>query len=87
MYCNVGVRGAQALALPYFPPRQRWLWRRCAALKRWLKHRFALHFVRLDGLGEQVAAEGYHGYQWSLPGGWFGSTSARKDALAEDNSA
>jgi hypothetical protein len=47
----------------------------------------ALHFVPLEKLGVQVAAEGYHGYQWSLPSRWFGSTSARKDALFEDHSA
>jgi ubiquinone/menaquinone biosynthesis C-methylase UbiE len=46
--------------------------------KRWLKQRFALHFVPLGQLGEQLAALGYDEYTWSLPGGWFGYTSAKK---------
>ena len=51
---------------------------RYAGLKRWLRRRFALHFVPLLSLGEQLLAVGYGDYEWSLPGGWFGVTSARK---------
>ena len=47
-------------------------------IKRWMKRRFGLHFVPLAGLGEELAALGYSGYEWSLPGGWFGYTSALK---------
>ena len=47
-----------------------------AILKRWLKRRFALHCVPFDWLGEQLAAVGYRAFRWSLPGGWFGYTSA-----------
>jgi len=51
-----------------------------ASLKRWLKQKFALHFVPLVDLGEQLTALGYTEYAWSLPGsGWFGYASARKD--------
>ena len=49
-----------------------------AGVKRWLKRRFELHFVPLVWLGEQLAALGYTDYKWSLPGGWFGYTSAHK---------
>jgi ubiquinone/menaquinone biosynthesis C-methylase UbiE len=49
-----------------------------AGVKRWMKRRFDLHFVPLVWLGEQLAALGYTDYEWSLPGGWFGYTSARK---------
>lgn len=52
---------------------------RHARLKRWLKRRFALHFVSLGSLGEQLGALGYRDYRWSLPGGWFGYLSARYD--------
>jgi ubiquinone/menaquinone biosynthesis C-methylase UbiE len=48
------------------------------SLKRWLKRYFALHFVPLLPLGEQLAAVGYGNYEWSLPGGWFAYTSAHK---------
>ncbi len=51
---------------------------RYAAIKRWMKRRFDLHFVPLVWLGEQLAALGYTDYEWSLPGEWFGYTSARK---------
>jgi ubiquinone/menaquinone biosynthesis C-methylase UbiE len=51
-----------------------------SSLKRWLKWRFALHFVPLDWLGEQLSTAGYQGYQWSLPGGWFGYTTASRSA-------
>lgn len=54
-------------------PDDRWV-----AFKRWLGQRFALHFVPLAELGEQLSALDYQQYQWSLPGGWFGYTSARK---------
>jgi ubiquinone/menaquinone biosynthesis C-methylase UbiE len=54
---------------------------RYASLKRWLKARFDLHFVPLPWLGRQLAAHGYQDYTWSLPGGGFGYTSARKTAL------
>lgn len=49
-----------------------------AAIKRWLKRRFDLHFVPLVRLGEQLTDVGYHQYRWSLPGGWFGYISAQK---------
>ena len=49
-----------------------------AGIKRWMKRRFDLHFVPLVWLGEQLVALGYTDYEWSLPGGWFGYTSARK---------
>ena len=49
-----------------------------AGAKRWMKRRFELHFVPLVWLGEELAALGYTEYEWSLPGGWFGYTSARK---------
>jgi len=49
-----------------------------AGAKRWMKRRFELHFVPLVWLGEELAALGYADYEWSLPGGWFGYTSARK---------
>jgi ubiquinone/menaquinone biosynthesis C-methylase UbiE len=51
---------------------------RHAGVKRWVKRRFALHFVPLIWLGEQLAAVGYADYEWSLPSAWFGYTSARK---------
>ena len=57
-----------------------------AALKRWLKRTYALHFVPLAPLGEQLASLGYHDYQWSLPGGWFGYSSAHKKPI-EGNKA
>jgi hypothetical protein len=38
-----------------------------------------LRFVPLVDLGQQLAAQGYEDYQWSLPGGkWFGYASAHK---------
>jgi SAM-dependent methyltransferase len=50
-----------------------------AALKRWFKRVFDLHFVPLVEMGEQLTALGYADYTWSLPGGgWFGYASARK---------
>lgn len=49
-----------------------------AGAKRWMKRRFELHFVPLVWLGEELSALGYTDYEWSLPGGWFGYTSARK---------
>ncbi len=50
-----------------------------AALKQWFKEKFALHFVPLAEMGEQLAASGYTDYTWSLPGGgWFGYASACK---------
>lgn len=49
-----------------------------AGIKRWFKQRFALHFVSLEWLGEQLAKLGYCNYAWSLPGGWFGYASAKK---------
>jgi ubiquinone/menaquinone biosynthesis C-methylase UbiE len=51
-----------------------------AAIKRWLKRRFDLHFVPLAWLGEKLAEVGYREYRWSLPGDWFGYISARKTA-------
>jgi hypothetical protein len=47
-------------------------------LKRWLKRCFALYFVPLPPLDEQLADVGYGNYEWSLPSGWFASTSAHK---------
>jgi ubiquinone/menaquinone biosynthesis C-methylase UbiE len=52
---------------------------RRAGLKRWLERRLGMHFVPLEWLGERLAAVGFHDYRWTLPGGWFGYTSARKD--------
>jgi ubiquinone/menaquinone biosynthesis C-methylase UbiE len=49
-----------------------------AAVKGWFKRRFTLHFVPLAWLGEQLSALGFRGYQCSLPGGWFGYSSAQK---------
>jgi ubiquinone/menaquinone biosynthesis C-methylase UbiE len=46
--------------------------------KRWLKRILSLHFVSLSRLGEELESLGYVDYRWSLPGGWFGYTSARK---------
>jgi ubiquinone/menaquinone biosynthesis C-methylase UbiE len=51
-----------------------------AGFKRWMKRRFGVHFVPLVWLGEQLAAVGYQDYRWSLHGGWFAYTSARKAA-------
>jgi ubiquinone/menaquinone biosynthesis C-methylase UbiE len=51
---------------------------RRAGVKRWMKRRLDLHFVPLAWLGEQLAVLGYGDYEWSLPGGWFGYTSAHK---------
>ncbi len=48
-----------------------------ARFKNWLHRRYQCHFLSLVRLGEQLAAVGYGEYQWSLPGGWFGYTSAR----------
>lgn len=53
---------------------------RHAALKRRLRRRFALHFVSLPRLGEQLAAVGFEGYRWSLRGDWFGYASATRAA-------
>jgi ubiquinone/menaquinone biosynthesis C-methylase UbiE len=46
-------------------------------VKAWFRRRFDLHFVPLAWLGEQLAALGHRDYRWSLPGGWFGYSSAR----------
>lgn len=51
---------------------------RRAPFKRWLKERFALHFVPLNTLGNQLENVGYSEYNSSLPGGWFGYLAARK---------
>jgi demethylmenaquinone methyltransferase/2-methoxy-6-polyprenyl-1,4-benzoquinol methylase len=53
---------------------------RYVGVKRWMKRRFDLHSVPLARMGEQLEALGYTDYEWSLPGGWFGYTSARKVA-------
>ena len=53
---------------------------RYAGLKRWMQRCFALHFVPLVWLGDQLSAAGYTDYEWSLPGEWFGFTSARKQS-------
>jgi len=47
-------------------------------IKRWMRRRFDLHFVPVGWLDEQLAQAGYGEYGWSLPGGWFGYTSAKK---------
>ena len=52
-----------------------------SGLKRWLKWRFALHFVPLDWLGQQLSTAGYQDYAWSLPGGWFGYITASRSAI------
>lgn len=49
-----------------------------AAIKRWLKRRFDLHFVPLVWMEELLSEISYSDYRWSLPGGWFAYTSARK---------
>jgi ubiquinone/menaquinone biosynthesis C-methylase UbiE len=46
--------------------------------KQWAKRWFDLHFVPLEWLGSELESLGYVDYRWSLPGGWFGYTSARK---------
>jgi ubiquinone/menaquinone biosynthesis C-methylase UbiE len=46
--------------------------------KERMQRAFSLHFVSLPWLGEQLASLGYVDYECSLPGGWFGYTSARK---------
>lgn len=53
---------------------------RYAPFKRWLNRRFALHFVPLEWLGQQLTRVGYHDYRWSLPGTWFAYTAARNVA-------
>jgi ubiquinone/menaquinone biosynthesis C-methylase UbiE len=47
-------------------------------VKQWMQHHFDLHFVSLTWLGKQLAALGYTEYECSLPGKWFGYSSARK---------
>ncbi len=50
-----------------------------AAFKKWLKQTFALYFVPLAEMGEQLASLGYKDYTWLLPdSGWFGYASACK---------
>jgi ubiquinone/menaquinone biosynthesis C-methylase UbiE len=49
-----------------------------ADLKRWVRRQFDFHFVPVDWLGEQLSSLGYTDYDWAIPGGWFGYTSARK---------
>lgn len=51
---------------------------RFARGKQWAKQQFALHFVPLMWLGQQLESLGYVDYQWSLPSAWVGYTSARK---------
>ena len=51
---------------------------RRSSLKRWVKQRFALHFVPLQSLDDQLQSVGYRDYTYSIPGGWFGYLSARK---------
>jgi ubiquinone/menaquinone biosynthesis C-methylase UbiE len=58
---------------------------RNATIKRWMKRCFDLHFVPLVWLGEQLAALGYSDYKWSLPGKWFGYTSACKVEKGQNN--
>ena len=53
---------------------------RYVSVKRWMKRRFDPRFVPLARMGEQLAALGCTDYEWSLPGGWFGYTSAHKVA-------
>lgn len=71
---RVSVNGAMLTASTFAEgPRDHWF-----AFKRWLRAQMDFHFVSLEGLGEELAHVGYEGYRWSLPGGWFGYTSARK---------
>lgn len=77
---RVGAPGAVLTASTFAEgPSDRW-----ASLKRRLGERFAFHSVPLVQLGERLAALGYHDYQWSLPGGWFGYAAARKEAQSSD---
>jgi len=46
-------------------------------IRDWLKRRFALHFVPLLWLGDELGKLGYGDYQWSARRG-FGYTSARR---------
>jgi ubiquinone/menaquinone biosynthesis C-methylase UbiE len=76
---RVSARGAVLTASTYAEgPRDRW-----AGLKRWLRARYALHFVPLIWLGEQLEALGYRDYWWSMPGPHFGYASARKAAARD----
>lgn len=55
-----------------------------AAFKQWLKRKFALHFVPLAEMGEQLVALGYTDYTWSLPGGgWFGYASSCRSPMED----
>lgn len=51
---------------------------RHTGLKHWFRRRFALHFVPLPWLGDQLVGLGYRDFRWSLPGGWFGYSSAQR---------
>ncbi len=52
-------------------------------LKRRLDRFGAWHFVPLDGLGEQLGALGFGGYQSEMHGNWMGYASARLEAPTE----
>lgn len=56
---------------------------RRAALKRWCRRRFALHFVPLAQLEEPLAAIGYTDYRWFLPSRWFGYLTARRSQILD----
>ena len=53
---------------------------RRARLKRRLDRFAAWHFVPLDGLGVQLGALGFKGYQSEMHGNWMGYASARLEA-------
>jgi ubiquinone/menaquinone biosynthesis C-methylase UbiE len=46
--------------------------------KRWLNRRFALHFVPLLWLRDELAQKGFHDFECSLRGGGFAYTSANR---------
>jgi ubiquinone/menaquinone biosynthesis C-methylase UbiE len=47
-------------------------------IKGWLHRHLDLHFVPTEWLDEQLTRSGYGAHGWSLPGGWFGYTSAQR---------
>jgi len=49
-----------------------------AKIKGWLHRRLNLHFVPVEWLDKQLARSGYGAQGWSLPGGWFGYTAAKR---------
>lgn len=49
-----------------------------AVLKHRLRDRAGLNFVPLVSMGKELEAAGFNDYDWSMPGPWYGYTSARK---------